>query len=195
MPATTGTAEMWQARISHDLAAALRDDAELLGLDGRTEIIRAALGPCTGMPPRSACRAALTRSTATRRRRCRSASDRLATTQTPMSLPEPFRGEVWDVDLEDVGRHPAVVLSANLRNARLGHVAVASITGTAGPDQTHVPLDGQAGLTRYDKSYADVTALQPVARSRLVQRRGLLATAELEHLARQVEVYLGLAGA
>ena len=41
--ATTGTAEVWQARSSHDLAAALRDDAELLGLDGRTEIIRAAL--------------------------------------------------------------------------------------------------------------------------------------------------------
>ena len=50
-----------------------------------------------------------------------------------MSLPEPFRGEVWDVDFEDVGRHPAVVLSANLMSTRLGHVAVVPITGTAGP--------------------------------------------------------------
>ena len=40
---TTGASETWQARISHDLAAQLRNDAELLGLDGRTEIVKAAL--------------------------------------------------------------------------------------------------------------------------------------------------------
>lgn len=34
---------MWQARIGHDLAAQLRHDAEILGLDGRTDIVRAAL--------------------------------------------------------------------------------------------------------------------------------------------------------
>ena len=39
----TGTSETWQARITHDRAAQLRDDAALLGLDGRTEIVRAAL--------------------------------------------------------------------------------------------------------------------------------------------------------
>jgi len=41
--ATTGASETWQARISHQRAAQLRDDAELLGLDGRTEIVKAAL--------------------------------------------------------------------------------------------------------------------------------------------------------
>lgn len=40
---TTGASETWQARITHELAAQLRDDAELLGLDGRTEIVKAAL--------------------------------------------------------------------------------------------------------------------------------------------------------
>lgn len=43
MTATTGASETWQARISHDLAAQLRNDAELLGLNGRTEIVKAAL--------------------------------------------------------------------------------------------------------------------------------------------------------
>jgi hypothetical protein len=43
MTTTTGTSETWQARITHELAAQLREDAELLGLDGRTEIVRAAL--------------------------------------------------------------------------------------------------------------------------------------------------------
>jgi mRNA interferase MazF len=59
----------------------------------------------------------------------------------------------------------------NALNARLGHVAVVPVTGTAGPDQTHVPLTADAGLTRYDESYADITALQPVARERLLARR------------------------
>lgn len=109
-----------------------------------------------------------------------------------MSLPEPFRGEVWDVDFDGFGLHPAVVLSINGLNARLGHVAVIPVTGTRGPDQTHVPLDGDAGLTRYAESYADVTGLQPVARTRLLERRGLLATRELNRLARQLTIYLGL---
>ncbi|MGI8948041.1 MAG: ribbon-helix-helix protein, CopG family [Ornithinimicrobium sp.] len=43
MTSTTGASETWQARVPHDLAAQLRRDAELLGLQGRTEIVRAAL--------------------------------------------------------------------------------------------------------------------------------------------------------
>jgi hypothetical protein len=39
---TTPT-EIWQARIGRDLAAQLREDAEVLGLAGRTDIVRAAL--------------------------------------------------------------------------------------------------------------------------------------------------------
>ena len=109
-----------------------------------------------------------------------------------MALPEPFRGEVWDVDFDDFGLHPAVVMSINALNARLGHVAVVPVTGTAGPEQTHIPLSADAGLTKYEQSYADVTALQPVARSRLLTRRGLLSISELERLGRQLSVYLAL---
>lgn len=39
----TAKTEVWQARIGHDLAASLRDDAKLLGLNGRTDIVREAL--------------------------------------------------------------------------------------------------------------------------------------------------------
>jgi mRNA interferase MazF len=109
-----------------------------------------------------------------------------------MSLPEPFRGEVWDVDFPDFGLHPAAVLSINPLNTRLGHVAVIPVTGTQGPEQTHVALTADAGLTRYDESYADITALQPVSRDRLLRRRGLLTRAEIDRLARQVTIYLGL---
>lgn len=109
-----------------------------------------------------------------------------------MPLPEPFSGEVWDVDFDDCGLHPAVVLSVNALNMRLGHIAVIPVTGTSGPEQTHVPLTADAGLTRYDESYADVTALQPVARSRLLVRRGLLTRDEIGRLGRQITTYLGL---
>jgi hypothetical protein len=40
----TGSSEVWQARIGRDLAEQLRADAEVLGLDGRTDIVKAALG-------------------------------------------------------------------------------------------------------------------------------------------------------
>jgi hypothetical protein len=39
MTVTTGASETWQARITHERAAELRRDAEVLGLDGRTEIV------------------------------------------------------------------------------------------------------------------------------------------------------------
>jgi mRNA interferase MazF len=109
-----------------------------------------------------------------------------------MPLPEPFRGEVWDVDFDEFGMHPAIVLSINPMNVRLGHVAVIPVTGTAGPEQTHVPLTADTGLTRYDESYADVTALQPVNRASLLKRRGLLTSSELDRITRQLTVYLGV---
>lgn len=109
-----------------------------------------------------------------------------------MTQPEPLRGEAWDVRFPVAGVHPAVVLSVNLLNARLGLVAVIPITGTRGPEGTHVPLPADAGLTRYLESYADVTSLQPAAHGRFRRRRGLLARTEIAHLEDRIRVYLGL---
>lgn len=109
-----------------------------------------------------------------------------------MASPEPFRGEVWDVRFPGFGEHPAVVLSMNALNSRLGHVAVIPVTGTAGPALTHLPLTADVGLTRYGESYADITGVQPVARGRLLRRRGLLTQGEVRHLEDGVRSYLGL---
>ncbi len=43
MSSAAGGTEIWQARIDPDLAAQLRADSEILGLRGRTDIVRAAL--------------------------------------------------------------------------------------------------------------------------------------------------------
>lgn len=109
-----------------------------------------------------------------------------------MAQPEPLRGEIWDVRFPSFGLHPAVVLSASPLNVRLGHAAVIPITGTQGPEGTHVPLTADVGLTRYPESYADVTGLQPAARSRFRRRRGLLASTEIAHIEDRLRVYLGL---
>lgn len=104
----------------------------------------------------------------------------------------PLRGEVWDVDVPAVGEHPAVVLSANMLNERLGHVTIAVVTGTGGPTATHVPLDADAGLTRYPTSYANVTDLHAVNKERFLERRGLCSADELARIEGLVRIYLGL---
>lgn len=43
MSSTTGKTEIWQARIEHQFADDLRADAQILGLDSRTDIVRTAL--------------------------------------------------------------------------------------------------------------------------------------------------------
>lgn len=43
MTAPTRATEVWQARIGRDLAAQLRADADILGINGRTDIVKAAL--------------------------------------------------------------------------------------------------------------------------------------------------------
>ena len=109
-----------------------------------------------------------------------------------MALPEPLRGEVWDVAFPGFGVHPVVVLSSNALNTRLGHVVVLPITGTSGPPLTHIPLSADAGLTRYDESYVDVTGVRAVARGRCRRRRGLLAPSEMTRIEGQLRVYLRL---
>lgn len=57
---------------------------------------------------------------------------------------------------------------------------------------THLPLNADAGLTRYDESYADVTSLQLVDELDLLRQRGRLASSELRRVEAAVRVYLGL---
>ncbi len=104
----------------------------------------------------------------------------------------PLRGEIWDVDIPAVGEHPAVVLSANPINTHLGHITIAVVTGTPGPPVTHVPLGAEAGLTRYDLSYANATDLHAVNKERFLGRRGLCSKDELAHVESLVRVYLEL---
>ena len=105
---------------------------------------------------------------------------------------DPVRGEVWDARLPIVGEHPAVVLTVNPMIQRLSSVTVVVVTGTEGPSTTHVALGSDAGLTRYDVSYANATDVHTIDKARLRRRRGRLHPAELRSLEAAVRTYLGL---
>ncbi len=103
-----------------------------------------------------------------------------------------MRGEVWDVYPARAGRHPVVVLTVNRLLRHLSSTTVVLVTGTAGPRSTHVPLGADAGLTRYDESYAVATELHNVPLAALTVRRGRLSRAEMRSLESAVRGVHGL---
>lgn len=105
---------------------------------------------------------------------------------------DPLRGEVWNAHLAAVGDHPVVILTVNALISRLRSVTVAVVTGTEGPATTHLPLGPDAGLTRYDVSYANATDIQTISQARLHKRLGLLHPAELARLEDAIRISLGL---
>lgn len=105
---------------------------------------------------------------------------------------DPLRGEVWDAHVPGVGIHPVVVLTINPLLIRLSSVTVLVVTGTEGPAATHIPVGSEAGLTKYDVSYVNVTDIHTIPQAKLTKRRGALHPAELARLAEALGVTLGL---
>lgn len=105
---------------------------------------------------------------------------------------DPLRGEVWDAYVPGVGVHPVVVLTINLLLTRLSSVTVLVVTGTEGPATTHIQVGHEAGLTKYDASFVNVTDIHTIAQAKLTKRRGTLHPAELARLAEALRVTLGL---
>jgi mRNA interferase MazF len=109
------------------------------------------------------------------------------------TAPLPLRGEVWTVRFPPpVGEHPAVVVAANVLRPRLSAVTVVLVTGTRGPESTHVELDADAGTSGRLVSYANATDLHTVPLSRFRRRRGLLSGTELGRLEDAVRLVLDL---
>ena len=105
---------------------------------------------------------------------------------------DPLRGEVWDAHIPAAGVHPVVVVTINPLLIRLSSVTVLVVTGTEGPASTHIPIGHEAGLTRYNESYVNVTDVHTIAQARLSKRRGALHPAELARLEEALRVTLGL---
>jgi mRNA interferase MazF len=74
----------------------------------------------------------------------------------------------------------------------LSSVTVALVTGTPGPDVTHVRIGPETGPTKYAESFVNCTDLIPLDEARLHHRLGRLALAEMRSIESAVRVILGL---
>jgi mRNA interferase MazF len=103
-----------------------------------------------------------------------------------------MRGEVWACAVPLVGPHPVVVLTVNRIAAPLSAVTVVLVTGSAGPDVTHVRIGPDAGVTKYPESYVNCADLHTVDKPRLRRRLGRLALAEMRSVESAIRRILGL---
>lgn len=104
-----------------------------------------------------------------------------------------MRGEVWDAHVRDAGGiHPFVVLTINPLIVRIGSLTAVLVTGTPGPETSHVPLGREVGLIEYEESFANATDLHTIPKSKFRRKRGRLRLAELRRLEEAVRTYLGL---
>ena len=105
----------------------------------------------------------------------------------------PLRGEVWVCGFaQPIGPHPAVVLTVNRVAQPLSAVTVVLVTGTEGPEETHVSIGADCGVKKYPESYVNCTDLHTVDKARLRRRLGLLSATELRSVESNIRMILGL---
>ncbi len=104
----------------------------------------------------------------------------------------PMRGEVWACAVPLVGPHPVVILTVNRIAAPLSAITVVLVTGTAGPEVTHVRVGPDAGVKKYPESYVNCSDLHTVDKPRLRRRLGRLALVEMRNVEAAIRQILGL---
>ena len=103
-----------------------------------------------------------------------------------------MRGEVWACAVPPAGPHPVVILTVNRIAAPLSAITVVLVTGTAGPDATHVPIGPDAGVKKYPESYVNCSDLHTADKPRLRRRLGRLAPVEMRNVEAAIRQILGL---
>jgi mRNA interferase MazF len=102
-----------------------------------------------------------------------------------------MRGEVWSCAVPQAGPHPVVILTVNRIAAPLSAITVVLVTGTAGPDVTHIQIGPDSGVTKYPESYVNCSDLHTVDKPRLRRRLGRLAPVEMRSVEAAVRQILG----
>lgn len=105
----------------------------------------------------------------------------------------PMRGQVWACALsQPIGPHPVVIMTINRVAQPLASVTVVLITGTAGPERSHVAIGPDCGLKKYNEPYVNCTDIHTVRKSQLRRGLGLLAPTEMTAVEQRVRTVLGL---
>jgi mRNA interferase MazF len=114
-------------------------------------------------------------------------------------MPGPFRGEIWNADLdptrgrEQAGRRPVLVVSTDPFNegpAELVVIVPITSKGKGIPWHVSVKASRDAGLTK--DSFIMCEAIRCVARDRLGKRLGEIAEPTLGEVAKRLRILLEL---
>ena len=113
-------------------------------------------------------------------------------------MPEPLRGEVWDLSLdpivgrEQAGFRPALILSVDLFNQGPAElIVVVPVTRTNRGVRWHVPVrPPEGGLAA--ESFVQCESVRSVSKSRLRRRRGRVSPATMDQVEDRVRILLGL---
>lgn len=100
------------------------------------------------------------------------------------------RGDIYDVDWPDAGRHPVVIVTRQVAIPVLTNVTVASVTTTVRGVRTELPLGEAHGLDR--ESVANCDNLLTVPKSSLANHRGSLSLTDVAKLNDSLRVALEL---
>ncbi|MGI8729681.1 MAG: type II toxin-antitoxin system PemK/MazF family toxin [Solirubrobacteraceae bacterium] len=100
------------------------------------------------------------------------------------------RGDVVDVDLPEIGRRPAVVITRQVAIEFLANVTVASVTSRIRGLPTEVGLDSTQGLD--DDCVINCDKLFSVPKTAIGRTRGELGPAQTHQLDAALMIALGL---
>ncbi len=100
------------------------------------------------------------------------------------------RGDVFDVDIPTLGRHPAVVVTRQEAIPVRTNVTVVVVTSSVLGHTAEVPLNSEVGLDH--ASVANCDELYTIPKRTLVRKRGELRFEEIRALDRALAVSLGL---
>jgi len=115
-----------------------------------------------------------------------------------MTVPEPSRGDVWDLDLnptighEQAGARPALIMSVDLFNEGPADLVVAvPITQTQRGIRWHVPVrPPEGGLIAI--SFLQCENVRAVSKRRLKRLRGRVSDDTLRQVEDRLRILLGL---
>jgi mRNA interferase MazF len=103
------------------------------------------------------------------------------------------RGEVWDVELPEIGRHPIVVITREEAIPFLSSLVVAEVTSTIRGIPSEARISPSFELDLDYESVVNCDNLFTVHAERFLQRRGTLSYAEVRSLGFALRVALEVA--
>lgn len=100
------------------------------------------------------------------------------------------RGDVFDADLAEAGRHPVVVVSRQTAIAVRSNVTVVLVTSVVRGHRAEVSLGTEHGLER--ESVANCDEIHTLRKARLTRRRGSVGFEQMRAIEDSIRLSLGL---